>query len=53
MAGMSPLSDEETSTLPDDGSLVTCDLGNDAKKGMSLYLPYFFFCQFAMFSSTS
>ena len=39
MAGMSPLSDEESSTLPDDGSSVTCDLGNDAKKGMSLYLP--------------
>ena len=60
MAGMSPLSDEESSTVPDDGSSVTCDLGNDAKKGnpgndakkgMSLVL--FFFCQFAMFLSTS
>ena len=39
MAGMFPLSDEESSTVPDDGSLVTCDLGNDTKKGVSLYLP--------------
>ena len=38
-AGMFPLSDEKSSTVPDDGSSVTSDLGNDAKKGISLYLP--------------
>ena len=38
-AGMFPLSDEEISAVPDDGSSVTCDLGNEAKKGISLYLP--------------
>ena len=50
MAGMSPLSDEESSTVPDDGSSVKCDLGNDAKKdnpgndakkGMLLVLFFF------------
>ena len=38
IAGMFPLSDEESSAVPDDGSSVTNGLGNDAKKGMSLYL---------------
>ena len=38
MAGMFPLSDEESSTLPDDGSSVTCDLINAAKEGISTYL---------------
>ena len=36
MAEMFPLSDEESSALPDDGSSVTCDLKDDTKKGMSL-----------------
>ena len=36
MVEMFPLSDEESSALPDDGSSVTCDLRDDTKKGMSL-----------------
>ena len=38
-AEMFPLSDEESSAVPDDGSSVTCDMRNDTNKGMSLYLP--------------
>ena len=38
MAGMFPLSDEESSVVPDDESSVTCDFGSDTKKGMPLYL---------------
>ena len=38
MAEMFPLSDEESSAVPDDGCSVTCDLENDTKKGTPLYL---------------
>ena len=37
MAEIFPLSNEETSAVSDDGSSVTCGLGNDARKGMPLY----------------
>ena len=39
MSGMFPLLDEESAAMSDDGSSVTCDLGNEAKKGMSVNLP--------------
>ena len=51
MSGIFPLSDEESSTVLEDRSSVAGDLGNDAKKGISLYLV--FSCQFAVFFSTS
>ena len=39
MPGMFPLLGEESAAMSDDRSSVTGDLGNDAKEGMSLYLP--------------
>ena len=39
MTEMFPLSDEESSAVPDDGSTVSCDIGNDTEKGIPLYLP--------------
>ena len=43
MPGIFSLPGEESTSKSDEGSLVSNDLANDVKKGMSLYLSTFFF----------
>ena len=52
MPGIFSLPGEESTSKSDEGSLVSGDLANDAKKGMSLVYILFFSRKFVMLLST-